>query len=287
MKKATLFLVFAAWLFFPFFLQAERKGFLFIIGGGDRPESMMRRFVELANQRGTGKIVIFPMASAEPEKVGAEQAAELRKLGAKSAESFNLTREEARQEGRANVLEGAGGVFFSGGVQTRLTDILFGTPLHQRLLDFYEAGGVIGGTSAGAAVMSEIMITGDERREVKEGHEFETIEAGNVVTAPGLGFIRTAIVDQHFVTRKRHNRLISLMAEHPELLGIGVDESTAAVIHPDNILEVVGKKCIIVYDARSASITLKPDGSVSIYDLSLHVFGPGDRFDLTARKVVH
>jgi cyanophycinase len=135
-------------------------------------------------------------------------------------------------------------------------------------------------------VLSEIMITGDERREIKEGHEFETIEVGNIITAKGMGFLRTAIVDQHFVTRKRHNRLISLMAEHPELLGIGVDESTVAIVGPDEILEVLGESCVVIYDARPATINVRPGGLVGISDLVTHVLVQGDRFDLKARKAV-
>jgi cyanophycinase len=285
MKKATFVLLFLSILLAPL-LHAGAKGYLFIIGGGSRPESMTRRFVELASQFGEGKIIVFPMASAEPAEVGSEQAAELKNLGAKDVECRILTREQALEKEQAAILDGAGGVFFSGGVQSRLMDILLDTPVHHRLLEFYEQGGVIGGTSAGAAVLSEIMITGDERRQVKEGHEFETIEVDNIVTAAGLGFLKTAIVDQHFVTRKRHNRLISLMAEHPHLLGIGVDESTAAIVGPNETLEVLGKNCVVIYDARAATINIRPGGLVGISDLVMHVLVPGDRFDLKARKVV-
>lgn len=285
MKRTALFLILLAGPFLPF-LTGEGKGYLFIMGGGSRPESMMRRFVELASRCGDGRIVVFPMASAQPREVGAEQAAELKNLGAGGAEYFVLSREEALKGESVHLLDGVGGVFFSGGVQSRLMDILLDTPLHRRLLEFYEKGGVIGGTSAGAAVMSEIMITGDERRKVEAGHEFETIEAGNVVTAPGLGFLRTAIVDQHFVTRKRHNRLISLIAEHPNLLGIGVDESTAAMVNPDDTLEVLGEKCVVIYDPGAAIIRPTASGPVNLSGLIVHVLGTGDRFDLKTRKVV-
>jgi cyanophycinase len=142
------------------------------------------------------------------------------------------------------------------------------------------------GTSAGAAVMSEVMITGEERRKVEEGHEFETLEAANIVTSEGLGFISTAIIDQHFVTRKRHNRLISLVAEKPSLLGIGIDEETAIIVAPDQTFEVVGRKSVVVYDGFRADTAVTPSGLIALRGGAMHVLVEGDRFDLRARKTV-
>jgi cyanophycinase len=144
----------------------------------------------------------------------------------------------------------------------------------------------MGGTSAGAALMSEVMITGEERRKVEEGHEFETLEADNIVTVEGLGFIRTAIIDQHFVTRKRHNRLISLVAENPHLLGIGVDEETAIIVSPDEKFEVIGNGNVVVYDASHASVTITPSRAIGLGGMVMHVLVAGDRFDLKKRKAV-
>ncbi len=263
------------------------KGYLFIIGGGDRPESMMRRYIDLTKRFGNGKIVIFPMASAEPDAVGKEEAAEFKKLGAADVEIRKLTREEALKETSAEVLDGIGGVFFSGGVQQRLMDVLLDTPIHRKLIEVYKKGCVIGGTSAGAAVMSEVMITGDEKRKVEEGHEFETIQAGSVITTPGFGFIKTAVIDQHFATRKRHNRLISVLAEKPSLLGIGIDESTAVLVKPDQTFEVIGEKDVIIYDLARAKIEVRPNQSIGLEGVVMHVLLPGREFDLRARKVIH
>ncbi len=247
---------------------------------------MMRRFVELAATYKSGKIVIFPTASATPAEVGLSQAEELRKHGARDVEYHILSREQAMEEESAKILDEAGGVFFSGGVQSRLTDILVNTPLHRKLLEIYEKGATIGGTSAGAAVMSEIMITGDERREVQEGHEFETIQAQNIIIVQGLGFIKAAVIDQHFIKRKRHNRLISLIAEHPELLGIGIDESTAIVVNPDQAFEVIGEGNVIVYDASRAKIQILHSQSLSASNIKMHVLKAGDRFNLKTKNVL-
>jgi cyanophycinase len=259
---------------------AGPRGFLFIVGGGDRDEPLMRRFVELAKGHGDGRFVVFTMATSVPEETGPALVAEFQKLGVADVRRYHLTREEALKPETAAILDGASAVWFSGGDQARHTAVLLGTPLHERLLQLYEEGAVMGGTSAGAAVMSEVMITGDEKRKPEEGHEFETIEAGNVVTTPGLGFLKGCIIDQHFVTRKRHNRLISLVLEKPRLLGVGIDESTAIIVRPDLAFEVAGEKQAVVYDARRAKIASGTSGPLGGHGLALHVLVPGDVFDL-------
>jgi len=262
------------------------KGYLFIIGGGDRPESMMRRFVDLAGGFGRGKIIVFPMASSEPVETGTRLVAEFKGLGAPLVESHILTRAQALAEESVGLLDDCGGVFFSGGDQSLQMDVLRDTPLHRALLELYDKGGVMAGTSAGAAVMSEVMITGEERRKVEEGHEFETLQADNVVTVKGLGFVTTAIIDQHFVTRKRHNRLISLVAENPRLLGIGIDEETAIIVGPDEKFEVVGNRNVIIYDGSHASTAITPEKAIRFRGMIMHVLLAGDRFDLKKRKLV-
>lgn len=284
--KRKLILFMSLILFFSSSAFSQVKGYLFIIGGGNLPESMMKRFIELGSTFKSGKIVVFPMASAEPDKVGAEQTEEFKKLGAREVSYHVLTREQASSEESAKILDDAGGVFFSGGVQSRLTDILINTPLHRKLLEIYEAGATIGGTSAGAAVMCEKMITGDEARKVEEGHEFETIQARNIVTSPGFGFIKTAIIDQHFVKRKRHNRLISLVAEYPQLLGIGIDESTAIIINPDRSFEVNGEGNVVVYDASRARVQILASQSLSGFNIIMHILKPGDRFNLKTKRAL-
>jgi len=283
-KKLILFICLILTAALP--AASETKGYLFIIGGGRRPESMMKRFIELSEKFNSGKIIVFPMASSVPHEVGPEQAEQLRKYGAQDVEYHILSREQALKEENTRILDDAGGVFFSGGVQSRLTAVLLNTPVHKKLLEIYKNGCAIGGTSAGAAVMSEIMITGDEKREVEKGHEFETIQASNIVTLPGFGFIKTAIIDQHFIRRKRHNRLISLVAENPKLLGIGIDESTAIVIGPDEIFEVTGEGSVIVYDYSQAQIRLHPTQSISGDNMIMHILNASDRFNLKTKRVL-
>jgi len=269
----------------PLCALAGPKGHLFIVGGGDWPDGMMNRFVDLAARFGTGRIVILPMASSVPEESAAEETDGFRKLGAKDVVTHMLTREQALKPESAALLDGAGGVFFSGGDQSRLTAVLLDTPIHKKLLELYEQGAVIGGTSAGAAVMSEVMITGDEVRKPEAGREFETLQAANIVTSRGFGFVAPRVViDQHFVTRKRHNRLISLLAEHPDLLGVAIDESTAVLVRPDETFEVVGAKQVIVYDPAGAKFRILPNTNIAFTGLVMHALTNGDTFDLKTRK---
>jgi cyanophycinase len=105
--------------------------------------------------------------------------------------------------------------------------------------------------------MSSIMITEDENF-ADEKDAFAVIKSENVVTVPGLGFTETVIIDQHFIRRKRRNRLISLVIENPKKIGIGIDESTAAVFYPGQTLEIIGDRNVIIYDASGADVKMGP-----------------------------
>lgn len=246
----------------------------------------MKKFIDLAHKFQSGKIVVFPMASSVPEEVGPEQAEQFRSFGAHSVAYHILSRDQALDPESIHLLDDAGGVFFSGGVQSRLTDVLNDTPLLARLHILYEQGGVIGGTSAGAAVMSQIMITGDEKKETEEDGAFVTIQADNIVTVKGFGFLQSAIIDQHFVRRKRHNRLISLVLENPEIMGIGIDEVTAIIVSSGQIFEVIGRNNVIVYDASLAQVDTRSLRAISGHNLRMHILKPGDRFHIKMKKVL-
>jgi cyanophycinase len=257
------------------------RGSLVIVGGGPRPPEITDRFIELAGGATRARVLVLPMAS-EDSTSGPESAAAFRERGV-DARSINLTRGEAERETATQLLDGMTGVWFSGGDQSRLTAVLGGTPLEMALHRLYREGGVIGGTSAGAAVMSEVMITGEERRlggdrpPSDSSQAFLTIARDNIVTARGFGFLRTAIVDQHFVRRKRHNRLISLVLEHPLLIGVGIDESTAIEVEPGGCWRVLGSSVVVVYDARQA--TLAKGVTPGASGLRVSVLPAGSRYD--------
>ena len=234
-----------------------------------------------------GKMLVFPQASERAE-TAAEMEAEFKALGLGQVVVVEVDRAGADADAALKATEGATGVYFAGGDQNRLMAVLRGTTLERRLREMYRDGAVVAGTSAGAAVMSQVMITGDEQRPFSKDEAWQTIEAGNVVTAEGLAFIEDAIVDQHFVRRRRHNRVLSLVLEQPTLLGIAVDEATAAWVKPDRTFEVVGDGPVLVVDASGALVARDAEGDgLRGSDLRLHVLRHGSRFQLDGRAVLH
>jgi cyanophycinase len=260
------------------------RGHLLIIGGGARGDAVLGKLVELAGGP-RARIVVFPMASATAEETGRAYVEELLHAGAGAVFSLNVTREEADSEAAVAKMAGVTGVFFSGGDQARHTRALLGTRLLERIHELFRGGAVVSGTSAGAAVMSRVMITGDEKRPHEES-PFDRVEADEIVTSEGFSFLPDdVIVDQHFVKRRRNNRLMSVVLEAPGRLGLGVNEGTAIWVRPDGAFDVLGDGPVVVYDAGSAR-TLRNGYGLAAADLKVHVLGSGSSFDLKARKVL-
>jgi len=170
------------------------------------------------------------------------------------------------------------GFWFSGGDQNRVGDKIVGTPLQKLILERYAEGAGIGGTSAGAAIMSRIMLTGDDR----DGKEALTeIGKGAYRTREGMGFLpESCIVDQHFLRRNRQNRLFSVMMEHPDHLGLGIDEATALVVKGGKAT-VLGEHGVMVFDPGR----LKLDKVDGFQDMQIHLMRRGQSLDLATRKV--
>lgn len=265
-------------------------GHLFIVGGGRRSPELMARFVELAGGQGA-HIVVFPMASATPAGTGEAQAAELRALGA-DARSVVLTRDDASDDGfDTGFLDDAGGIWFPGGSQSRLTDVLQGTPVLDAIRRRYREGAVVGGTSAGAAVMSAAMITGSQRDPEGDtlaylGDTFARLERDMMELAHGFGLLTSAIVDQHFLRRERQNRLLATVLSHPDLIGVGIDEATAVIVRPDGLWEVAGASAALVYDARNATVTGNDAPVLGATGVRLSVLPPGSVYDPSRGLVV-
>ncbi len=268
------------------FTPPAGPGHLVIIGGGDRPAYLMEKIVELAGGDAC-RMVVIPMASAEPVDVAEYQSQQLRDAGCPQVGFVQFDSITANDDATVAALDGATGIFFSGGDQNRLTSHMLGTRVLDRVREIYREGGVLAGTSAGAAVMSEIMVTGDEALHPDAEYPFTTIERGNVITAPGFGFITRAIIDQHFIARQRENRLISLVLEHPELVGVGIDEATAIITSGQAEFEVFGDNTVMVIDASEATgIGVDDDGDLVGHGLKLHLLGSGERYDLARRRVI-
>jgi cyanophycinase len=245
----------------------------------------MEKIVELAGGPDC-RMVVIPMASADPLDTALHQSWQLEEAGCPDVDFVRFDSVTANHDSIVSVLDGATGIFFSGGSQSRLTRHMLGTRLLDRVREIRQQGGVIAGTSAGAAVMSRLMITGDEALYPNADDPFATIETGNIVTTPGFGFITRAIIDQHFIARRRENRLIALVLEHPDLLGIGIDESTAILVAGD-VFEVLGENTVMVFDASAATgIDTDADGDLAGHGLTMHLLRSGQRYDLARRRVL-
>lgn len=281
--KYFMFILFGCSIMFA---GNKPKGKLFIIGGGEKAYEM-KKFVELAGGK-EARIVIIPMAGATPIEDLNEEIEKFKKLDCYNIGSVYCNRVGADADSSVAKLNGAKGVFFLGGDQARLTAALLDSKVFNKIKQIYNDGGIIGGTSAGAAVMSEVMITGDELINKDTVTIFKTIQKGNVQTIRGFGFITKAIIDQHFVIRKRLNRLISTVLEHPKLFGIGIDESTAIIVKPDETFEVYGERNVVIVDPAEVKniTTTKEEALFAAQGLKMHILKSGDKFDINTRRVI-
>ncbi|MBE0639334.1 MAG: cyanophycinase [Bacteroidales bacterium] len=257
----------------------EPKGKLFIIGGGKRPSAMIQRMIREAGLDRGGFIVILPMASSEPDTSVFYATKQFKEQGINNIAGFCFSKEAMATPGQIDSLEKAALIYITGGDQNTFMDIVAGTTIEQAIKTCFCNGGMIAGTSAGAAVMSEKMITGNELKQTDYRDTFRTIEADNIELGTGLRLITSAIIDQHFVWRSRHNRLITAVIEHPELKGIGIDEATAILVI-GNTAEVVGESQVLIYENSDRVSITDENGKFGAPQLTLRVLLPGDTFRL-------
>ncbi len=275
---------------FAFLLQSglpagPGKGHLMIFGGEQKYDYTMLKFLELAGGK-DAKIVIIPSASEDPLNEALYLRHHLETLGATNVKYVLVNNEPADTSTVLAMMDKTDGVFFTGGDQVRLTGKLLNTRLLDKVRAVYAAGGVVGGTSAGAAVMSEIMITGNELRNPDTTAPFNAIRLNNIEVKQGFGFVTKAIIDQHFVKRRREHRLMTLVLQHPKLLGVGIDERTAIIVRPDDTFQVLGEHTVVIFDARQAvKISTDKNDNLSGQNLRMHILKSGDCFDLNSGTV--
>lgn len=244
-------------------------GTLVIAGGGKLPASVYQAFVQASGGAGA-RVAVLPAASGVPQEAAQAMVATLEKMGVIAVVVDPRHRAEAEAAGQWDSVRSCTGFWFTGGDQNRIVEKIGGTALHRLILDKYRAGACVGGTSAGAAMMSRIMLVGTD--------ELSETAPGTYKTRDGLGFLPGCIVDQHFLRRSRHNRLLSLAMEHPDHLALGIDEETALQVK-DGVAKVVGNRRVIVLDPgtmRTAQGTFT--------DLRVHLLGEGQRLELSTRK---
>lgn len=245
------------------------------------PSRVLRRFVRLAGGR-RARVAVVPTASSiEPEVVDVYRHV-LTSLGAASVEAVAPgSRSEAEDPRLAAVVGGASGVFLTGGNQLKLSQRLAGTALGTAVLAAHRRGAVVAGTSAGASVMSRHMIS-------LGGQGLTPRHRTSQLTA-GLGLLDDVVVDQHFDQRVRYGRLMAVVAASPALLGLGVDEDTAAFITGGRWLEVAGSGAAFLVDGRSAvsdAHEARAGAPLLLSGATVHMLPAGARFDLERRVLV-
>ncbi len=260
--------------------MSEHNGPLVIIGGHEDKEGEKVILAEIARRLMGGKLVIATVASHQPEGYFAAYKAAFEPLGVTDLVEFYVEeRAETLTESALACLEGAAGVFFTGGDQLRISSQIGDTPVERRLRAMHAAGGLIAGTSAGASVISDTMLV--------RGSSAESYRIGDLHMAPGLGLIRDVIIDQHFAERGRIGRLLGAVAHNPRVLGIGIDEDTAIVVEGD-AFRVLGSGAVYVVDGSGVTHSniaeAEPQRTLSLYDVRLHVLSSGDCFETPGRR---
>jgi cyanophycinase len=257
--------------------SAPRRTLLVIGGAEDRigRSVVLKRFVKLAGGR-RSHIVVIPTASSFALEVSdAYRDVFTRLRGGEVSVVHPTTRREANDPELVAALDAATGVFMTGGSQVKLAQNVVGTPVGEAVVRAYERGAVVAGTSAGASVMSRYMIS--------LGEEGLTPRQRASQISAGLGLVEDVIIDQHFDQRGRYGRLMSMVAASPNLLGMGIDENTAAEIRDARLMSVIGAGAIFVVNARNA-ITDAPDARrgapLLVSGAVVHTLPTGSTFDL-------
>lgn len=274
MRKLTLA---SFCLFVSFAVASQPKGTLVIIGGGERPPSIVDRMIQESGLRTGGFGVVLPMSSASDSAV--YYAAEpFRKAGITNLYGLRFRKGETPSQSGLDSIRKAKLIYITGGDQNRFMAVVEGTSIKTAIQEAYRNGTVVAGTSAGAAVMCENMITGNQLRDTTYTSTFRTIESKNLEIKPGLALVTGVLIDQHFLARSRHNRLLTGVIEYPDHVGIGIDESTAIVVK-GKAIEVIGDSQVLVIENPGRS--RKQHGSKLVAKgLLTSIYVAGEKFML-------
>jgi cyanophycinase len=241
-------------------------------------KGILKRILQESAHGNDSKIEIIPTASKIPEIVGPEYAKAFQFLGAAHVNVLDIQkREDAMNEEIISRVEQADIVFFTGGDQLRLTSIIGGTPVHDKILEKYQNDNFLYvGTSAGAHSASKSMIY--------QGSSQEALLKGEIKITSGLGLIDHVVIDTHFVKRGRIGRLLQAVVSNPKALGIGLGEDTGLLITDGNEMEALGTGLVILVDGRKITDTNITDVDmgkpISIKNMVVHVMSKGDHYSL-------
>lgn len=258
--------------------SGSKEGSLFIIGGGPRPDYLMEEMINTAKMQESDYIVILPMASSTPEASVRDMKKQLSRLCRNKITSFDFSEATVNNKVWTDSLANARLVYIVGGSQRKFMKVVLNTPVYTAIHKAFNSGSTIGGTSAGAAMMSKVMITGQSTTNSKSTNFLE-IHQNNVLTTEGLGLLsQKVIIDQHFIMRSRWNRLISILAQYPEYTCIGIDESTAIICHGNNA-RVVGESQVAVL-SNPEKLSKPSQKLITFQDIRFSLLTAGSDFSL-------
>ena len=262
----------------------KAQGRLMAIGGEEDKTGECRILKEFARLAGGEKaeLALITAATESPEETAAEYKTVFRRLGVKQVKHLRIAeRADAMKPESVEAIEKATGIFFTGGDQLHITSLMGSTDLQRMILERSKKDLLVGGTSAGAAMMGNSMIV--------SGESDENPRNGAVEMAPGTDLIVGCIVDTHFSQRGRHGRLLTAVAHFPQDLGFGIDENTAMIVGK-NKFKVFGAGAVTVIDGSSMSHTDVPfvqkGESLTLGDVKIHVLGDGAEFDFSTRQII-
>jgi len=277
MRKFVVFIMIS--LFFSCEQKRERevptekfpKGGLFIIGGGSRPSAMIDKLIELSNIKESYGYIL-PMASADDSAYYYANK-QFSEKGVSDLKDYTKGEDQLLDS-----IENAALIYMAGGDQRRLMEVL-SEEERMAIRKAYEQGAIIAGTSAGAAVMSKKMITGDEKKHPNYHPTFRTIENDNIIFDEGLGLLpENIIIDQHFIYRSRYNRLLTAVLEMPDHIGFGIDESTALFVQNDSAT-VIGEWQVVSFQSKNQE-SQSQKGLLGGKNIELNIYLPNEKFNL-------
>ena len=266
-------------------------GPLLIVGGAEdklRRRTILRRFVDLSGGP-DARIAVIPTASSLGPEIVEVYDALFRKAGAGDVGAVRpTTREQAHDPALVERLDSATGLFMTGGNQLKLSSVVCGTPVGEAIVRAHRRGAVVAGTSAGASIQSSHMVA--------FGVGGSTPKQRMTQVAAGLGLLGSTVIDQHFDQRNRYGRLLMIVAQSPQLLGLGIDEDTAAVVEhvevdgeEHEVLSVLGRGAVTIMDParlRTNAYEARRSAPLLASGVVLHVLPEGSLFDLTTRSLV-
>lgn len=254
--------------------QRNARGSLFIIGGGDRSNELIRQLVATAGLTANDYVIVLPMASGQPDTGFKYITSQLRSQTNAVIRNFDFIKHDVNDKKWIDSVAGAKLIYILGGDQSRFMKAVLNTPVYSAIHKAYETGATIAGTSAGAAVMSKYMITGRQLKDSVYKETFDKLWDNNIEFTEGLGLLNHTIIDQHFLKRSRYNRLISALASKPDYICIGIDEGTAIIVH-GNKATVAGDSQVLRF-ANSKKSMKTANGLLKFENIKLGIYTSGD-----------